>query len=102
TATQPSAHWISLLEEAGIPCGPINTVDQVFADPQVQHLRMAQPVTHPRLGEQHMVGTAINMAGVEEGIRLPTPSHGQHTAEVLASLGYDEAAIAALREKGVV
>jgi len=102
TETQGAAHWIALLEDAGIPCGPINTVDQVFADPQVKHLGMAQPISHPRLGDQHLVGTAINMAGVEDRIRLPTPSHGQHTDDVLRGLGYDEAAIAALREKGVV
>jgi formyl-CoA transferase len=102
TATMSSAHWIALFEQAGIPCGPINTVDQVFADPQVQHLRMAQGVTHPRLGTQSMVGTAINMAGIDDAIRRPTPDHGQHTDEVLAGLGYDAAAIAVLREDGVV
>lgn len=102
TATRPSAHWIETFEAAGIPCGPINTIDQVFADPQVQHLMMATPVEHPRLGTQRIVSTAINMAGVDDRIRRPTPDHGQHTEEVLTSLGYDADAIAALRAKGVV
>ena len=102
TRQRASAHWLERLEKAGIPAGPINTMDQVFADPQVRHLRVAQPVTHPRLGEQLMVGTPINMQGIEDAIRAPTPDAGQHTAEVLTRLGYDAAAIAALRAKGVI
>ena len=102
TATEPSAHWMALFDSVGIPCGPINTIDQVFADPQVQHLEMAKRVAHPRLGEQRMVSTPINMAGIDDQIRLPTPDRGQHTDTVLAGLGYDAAGIAALRAKGVV
>lgn len=102
TRHRPSAHWLERLEKAGIPAGPINTMDQVFADPQVRHLRMAQPVLHPRLGAQEMVGTPLNMGDTKAGIRLPTPAAGQHTEEVLAELGYDAAAIAALRARGVV
>ncbi|WP_426955801.1 CaiB/BaiF CoA transferase family protein [Muricoccus radiodurans] len=102
TKEKPSLHWVEVLDGAGIPCGRINTIDQVFADPQVQHLGLAQPVTHPRLGEQQLVGTAINMAGVPDAIRMPTPDPGQHTDEILAEMGYDEAAVAALRAKRVV
>ena len=102
TATQPSLHWIELLDEAGIPCGPINTIDQVVEDPQVEHLGLARPVAHPRLGEQRLVGTPINFEGLEDEIRRPTSERGQHGAEILADLGYDEAAVAALRSKGVI
>jgi crotonobetainyl-CoA:carnitine CoA-transferase CaiB-like acyl-CoA transferase len=102
TATQPSLRWIELLDEAGIPCGPINTVDQVFADPQVEHLGLARPVAHPRLGAQRLVGTPINLEGVANGIRQPTPEAGQHAGQILAQLGYDEDAIAGLRSKGVI
>jgi crotonobetainyl-CoA:carnitine CoA-transferase CaiB-like acyl-CoA transferase len=102
TATQPSLHWIELLDEAGIPCGAINTIDQVFEDPQVEHLAMARPVDHPRLGAQRLVGTPINFDGLQDEIRSPTPEAGQHGAEILAQLGYDEAAIAGLRSKGVI
>jgi crotonobetainyl-CoA:carnitine CoA-transferase CaiB-like acyl-CoA transferase len=102
TATKPSLHWIELLDEAGIPCGPINTIDQVFADPQVEHLDMARPVDHPRLGAQRLVGTPINLDGVTNGIRQPTPEAGQHGAEILGQLGYDEDAIARLRAEGVI
>jgi crotonobetainyl-CoA:carnitine CoA-transferase CaiB-like acyl-CoA transferase len=102
TATQPSLHWIELLDEAGIPCGPINTIDQVFADPQVEHLALARPVRHPRLGAQRLVGTPINFEGTEDEIRRPTPEVGEHGAEILGELGYDEAAIAGLRSRGVI
>jgi len=102
TRGRPSLHWIEVLDEAGIPCGPINTIDQTFADPQVQHLGLARPVEHPRLGPQRIVGTPINMSGLEDRIRRPTPDAGQHTDEILAALGYDPAAIARLRAEGVV
>jgi formyl-CoA transferase len=91
------------MDEAGIPCGPINTIDQVFADPQVQHLGLAAPVEHPRYGAQRLVGTPMNLEGVDDRIRRPTPDPGQHTDEVLREvLGYDDARIAALRARGVV
>jgi crotonobetainyl-CoA:carnitine CoA-transferase CaiB-like acyl-CoA transferase len=102
TATRPSLHWIELLDEAGIPCGPINTVDQVFADPQVGHLCLARAVAHPRLGGQRLVGTPINFEGIDNEIRRPTSETGQHGSEILAQLGYDEDAIAGLRSRGVV
>jgi crotonobetainyl-CoA:carnitine CoA-transferase CaiB-like acyl-CoA transferase len=102
TATRPSLHWIELLDEAGIPCGPINTIDQVFADPQVEHLALARPVGHPRLGAQLLVGTPINFEGMENEIRRPTPDAGEHGTEILGELGYDDAAIAGLRSRGVI
>ncbi len=102
TATRPSLHWIEVLDGAGIPCGHINTIDQTFADPQVQHLQMAKPVVHPRLGDQRLVRTPINMSDLSWGIRTPTPDAGQHTDAVLAELGLDAAAIAALRASRVV
>ncbi len=102
TREKPSLHWIEAMDEAGIPCGPINTIDQVFADPQVRHLGLAAPVGHATLGAQRLVGTPINMAGIDDRIRRATPEAGEHTAEVLAELGYDAAAVAALRAKGVV
>ncbi|MCC7275615.1 MAG: CoA transferase [Alphaproteobacteria bacterium] len=102
TSEKPSLHWIEVLDGAGIPCGPINTIDQTFADPQVQHLGLARPVEHPRLGAQRVVGTPINLEGIEDSIRMPTADAGQHTDEVLAALGYDTAAIAKLRADGVI
>jgi len=98
TRTQPARHWIDLFERAGIPCGPINTVDAVFADPQVRHLQMARPVHHPRLGTQHLVGSPVNISGVPKNIRTPTPEAAAHTDEVLREAGYTDTEIAHMRK----
>ncbi len=102
TRTQPSAHWIDLFEGAGIPCGPINTIDQVFADPQVRHLGLATPVTHRRLGQVSLVSSPVNIEGVPRTVRTATPEKGEHTGAVLAGLGYSEAEIAGLRAAGAL
>jgi len=102
TRTKPSAHWIELFEGAGIPCGPIYTIDQVFADPQIQHLGLAAPVQHRRLGETKLVASPINLSGIPRGIRTATPERGEHTEQVLRGLGYGDAEIADLRSKGAI
>jgi formyl-CoA transferase len=102
TKERPAEHWIDLFEGAGIPCGPINTIDQVFADPQVRHLGMATAMRHPNLGELEVVASPINMTGVRRGVRLPTPDAGAHTDEVLRNAGYGEDEISQMRRKGTI
>jgi len=102
TKTKTSAAWIDELNAASVPCGPINSMDQVFADPQVQHLGMAREVTHPTRGQVGLVGQAITMSRSKWEVRNTTPEQGEHTDEILRNLGYDEATIAALREKKIV
>ncbi len=102
TRTKPSAHWVELFAEAGIPCGPVNTIDKVFADPQVAHLGLAQPVQHPRLGAEHVVASPLNLTGVPKDIRSAAPDIAADTDAVLADVGYSPAEIAALRAKGVL
>lgn len=103
TRTNTSAHWIDALNKAGVPCGPINTIDRTFAEPQVQHLGIARPVKHPALGDIKVVGQPINLSDFPQPSELkPTPDLGQHTDEILAQLGYDAPAIAALKSKGAV
>lgn len=103
TKTNTSAHWIEKINKAGVPCGPINTIDKTFAEPQVQHLGIARPVKHPRLGDIKVVGQPINLSDFPQPKELkPTPEMGEHTDQVLASLGYDKQGIEKLRTGGVV
>jgi formyl-CoA transferase len=99
---QPSDYWIDLLERIGIPCGPINTVDQVFADPQVQHLGMAMPMQHPDRGATHLVSSAINIEGHDSQVRRIPPRLGEHSAEILREAGYSDDEVARLRGLGVI
>ncbi len=102
TATKPTAHWMKVFEDAGIPCGPIYTIDQTFNDPQVKHLGMASPVMHPRLGRLELVGSPINFFGTEKKIRSATPEGGQHTDEIMGELGYSKGDIEQFHKNGVV
>jgi crotonobetainyl-CoA:carnitine CoA-transferase CaiB-like acyl-CoA transferase len=102
TRRLPSAHWIDALNQAGVPCGPINTIDQVFADPQIRHLGMAQPVRSHERGDTELVGQPVSLSRTPARIRTPPPLMGEHTEEILAELGYDDARIAELRGAGVI
>jgi crotonobetainyl-CoA:carnitine CoA-transferase CaiB-like acyl-CoA transferase len=97
-----SAEWIETLNAASVPSGPINTIDQVFADPQVRHLGMAQPVEHPTLGRLNLVNQAMKLSRTPSMMRSATPERGQHVDEVLRELGYDASTIAELRARHVV
>jgi formyl-CoA transferase len=99
---QTSAHWIELLNAAGVPCGPINTIDQVFADPQVRHLGLAQPARSHERGETELVGQPIIMSRTGSRIRTPPPLMGEHTDEILRELGYADEQIAELRAAEVI
>jgi crotonobetainyl-CoA:carnitine CoA-transferase CaiB-like acyl-CoA transferase len=102
TRTRPSAEWIERLNAAGVPCGPIYSVDQVFADPQVRHIAIARAIDHPTRGPQELVGQAVELSRTPWELRTPTPEKGEHTDAVLTALGYDAATIAGLRERGVI
>jgi formyl-CoA transferase len=102
TAKRPSAWWVEALEAAGVPCGPILAIDEVFADPQVQHLGMAAPVDHPRLGPTHMVDSPINLEGLETSIRSTAPLTAADTDAVLAEVGYSPDEIATMRAEGAI
>jgi formyl-CoA transferase len=99
---QSSAQWIDSLNAAGVPCGPINTIDQVFADPQVRHVGLAQGVRSHERGDSELVGQPILMSRTGSGIRMPPPLMGEHTDEILADLGYEAEQIAELHAAGVL
>ena len=102
TKTRPTAYWVERFDEAGIPAGPINTIDKVFADPQVQHLGIAAPLHSPLYGDTRIVASPLNFSGLKKQIRSPTPEAGAHTNEVLQWLGYSERDIEQMRTTGVV
>ncbi len=102
TQDKPSAELIELLNEAGIPCGPIYSIDQVFADEQVKHIGMEHPVEHPELGSFNVVGQAVRMSGAQPRTGLATPMRGQHTDEVLAEFGFGADEIADLRKREIL
>ncbi len=96
------AEWIEALNKAGVPSGPIYNVKQVFEDPQIRHLGMAQPVRHPERGEMKVQGLPATLSRTPGAIRRPAPTHGQHTDEILRELGYSAEEIKALRKDGAV
>lgn len=102
TASRPMSHWIPLINDAGMPCGPINTIDEAFADPQVEHLGMRAPVEHPSLGSFDIVRNAISMSRTPHEVRRAAPDRGQDTDEVLREVGLTEVQIAELRERNVI
>lgn len=102
TKTRSADEWTERFEQAGIPAGPINTIDRVFADPQVKHIGMAAPVDSPLYGKTHYVANPLNMTGSTRDIRMCAPEPGQHTDEVLDWLGLSKDEIAALRNGKII
>ena len=102
TISKSSDEWVDILNEAGVPSGPIYAIDQVFADPQVQHLGIAQSIENANLGPQKVVGQAVELSRTPSAIRMATPELGEHTDEILGSLGLAPEEITALRESGAI
>ncbi len=97
-----SADLVAKLNAAGVPCGPIYSMDEVFADPQVQHLRCAASVDHPKLGNIKLVSQPVTLSRTPAAITSATPELGQDSAAILSDLGYTDAEIVQLRERKIV
>ena len=103
TVKRTTAEWIGELEKAGVPCGPINTLQEVYADPQVVARNMRFEMPHPTAGAVPQVASPLRLSRTPVSYRAPPPTLGQHTSEVLAGvLGLSGEAIAALSVQGIV
>ncbi len=102
TETKSTAAWIEEFNEAGVPCGPIYSIDQVFADAQVQHLRMAQDVPNPENRHTCLVGQPVTLSRTPSRMAARPPEFGEHTDEVLREFGFGTDEIAELKKRKVV
>lgn len=100
-AAQDRSHWIEQLNAGGVACGHINSLDEVFAEPQVQHLGMVKDVVSPHHGPQRLVGQPVQLQRTPSTVARAAPRRGEHTAEVLAELGVPPAEQARLKAAGV-
>lgn len=103
TRTRPTRQWIDMMNRAGVPCGPILRMDDVFADPQVAHLGMRQPLAHPALGDIAVLGRPVVLSRTIPTTFMPAPEAGQHNGDVYGRmLTMDSERLAALAARGVV
>src|SRR5499425_3120316 len=102
TVKRASAEWIELLNKAGVPCGPIYTIDQVYADPQVVHLGIAQPVKTKNKSTLRMARQPVSLSRTPSRFAAPPPELGEHTDAVLKQFGFSAKQIAALRKANAV
>jgi len=102
TSTRTSAEWIAVLNEAGVPCGPIYNVKEVFADPHVRHLGLAVEAKSPKLGEIQIQNVPVTLSRTPAKVRSAAPEMGEHTDEVLREAGFSAEEIARFRKDEVV
>jgi crotonobetainyl-CoA:carnitine CoA-transferase CaiB-like acyl-CoA transferase len=101
-ATRTTAEWVDALAAAGVPCGPVYAMDEVFADPQVEHLGMAATVDHPTLGPLDILRNAVTMTDGSPTVRSASPEPGEHSDAVLTEIGLSPAEIHDLRTRHIV
>lgn len=102
TTDRTTADWVKTLNSAGVPCGEINDIGQVFADPQVRHLEIAQPVESHERGPTQLIGQPIKMSRTPSNITAPPPLAGEHSDAILEAMGYTPDAIKDLRAEGAI
>ena len=100
--TRKVSEWVEIIEECGVPCGPINKVDDVVNDPQVNARNMIASLTHPNVPDLRIPNSPLKLAETPPEIKRPSPLLGQHNDEILAELGLDPEAIGGLKKRGVI
>jgi crotonobetainyl-CoA:carnitine CoA-transferase CaiB-like acyl-CoA transferase len=100
--TKPREYWLARLDANQIPNAPINTIQEVFDNPQIEHLGIPREIIHAKMGASKLVGSPINMSGTPPKFFRPAPLLGEHTDEVLSQLGYDNEILGELRAMGVI
>lgn len=102
TQTRPTQEWIDLLNAHGVPCGPILSMDETFENPQVKHLEMATPLTHPKLGEIQVMGQAVKLSRSQFKKPTHAPDRGEHNHDIYQSLGLSAEKITQLKSEGII
>jgi len=102
TVTKTSAEWVDILNKAGVPCGPILDVKQMFEDEQIKHLQLAVEIQHPRLGKQTVQNLPVTLSRTPGKVVSASPDLGEHNDQVLGELGYSKADIEELKREKVV
>ena len=100
--THTSAEWLERLEAEGVPAGPIYRVDEVFSDPQVQHLGIAVALKDSERGDVRVVGQPIVMSRTPASVMSGIPEQGEHTQDILKEFGYSDTEIAHLRDRNII
>jgi formyl-CoA transferase len=101
-AKKTSAEWVEILNKAGVPCGPIYRMDQVFADPQVRHVQAAVDVPRRSGGALRLINQPVKLSRTPARLLTASPERGEHTDEVLSELGFDKKSIEKLKSEKVV
>ena len=102
TITKTSDEWVEKLEKVGVPCGPINSIDKVFDDPQVKHLGIAQSIDTIPFGQTQLVGQPFNLSRSPSIMKQRPPEKGEHNEDVLLDLGYSSEELDELKSKNVI
>ena len=98
----PRSDWLRRLEEKDVPCAPLNTLEEVFQDPQMREYGFPIEVEHPKMGKMRMLGSAIELSRTPPKIKSAPPILGEHTEEILREFGHDENTIGRLRSAGII
>ena len=102
TITKTSNEWVEMLEKVGVPCGPINSIDKVFDDPQVKHLSIAQEIETIPFGDTKLVGQPFNLSRSSSSMKRRPPEKGEHNEDVFGDLGFSAEELDDLKEKNII